>query len=71
VPNSGRADIGVYNIAGQKVKSLLRGNLEKGWHHLSWDGRNDVGLGLPSGVYLVQLSAGGDTLLRRKIVLLR
>lgn len=71
LPNGGRTQVGVYNIAGQKVKTLLWGNLEKGWHHLSWDGRNDAGLGLPSGVYFVQLLVGGDTLLRRKMVLLR
>ena len=48
----------IYNLKGQKVRSLGdTAVLEPGTHQLVWDGRNDNGKTMPSGVYLYQLQS--------------
>jgi len=49
----------VYNIAGQRVRSLVSQNLPPGYYSQVWDGRNDGGRTLSAGVYIIRLSASG------------
>jgi hypothetical protein len=41
----------IYNLLGQKVRILLTEWKASGQHHFMWDGRNDTGSALPSGIY--------------------
>lgn len=60
----------VFALNGQRLAVLHRGPQQAGHHRLHWDGRDDEGRPLASGVYLYRLtSAGGD--LTRKLTLLR
>ena len=43
--------IQIYNIAGQVIRTLVDGNINAGYHKLIWDGRNDDGMQVTSGVY--------------------
>ena len=62
----------IYNLKGQKVKTIYRGGISMGQHNLDWDGTSDLGLDLPSGVYFVTFSsASGKTLAKRKISLVK
>jgi flagellar hook assembly protein FlgD len=45
----------VYNIAGQRVKTLADGKLGAGYHQVTWKGANDNGLKVAAGVYLVRM----------------
>ena len=55
----GHVRAAVYNLAGQRVRTLLSGTvLPAGNHTLSWDGCDDAGLTAASGVYLVQVIQG-------------
>ena len=66
-----KVDLVVFDLSGRRVRRLLAGvDHEAGRHVLSWDGRDDGGRVLPSGVYLCRISAGNwnDT---RKMTLLR
>lgn len=56
--NAGMVNAAVYNIRGQKVKTLCRKNLSAGTHELHWDGGNDNGSSLASGVYFCRLTVG-------------
>ena len=60
-------DVGldIYNLAGQKVTTLAQGQREVGTYALRWDGRDDEGRDLASGVYLYRLLAGGKAETRR------
>lgn len=60
----------VYNAAGQEVVTLVDGTLEAGFHETTWDGRNDQGDPVASGVYVYRLQAG-DLMLSRRAALLR
>lgn len=48
----------VYDLQGRRVRTLLDGRVSAGDHALPWDGRDDRGADLASGVYLYRLEAG-------------
>ncbi|MDE2811001.1 MAG: T9SS type A sorting domain-containing protein, partial [Gemmatimonadota bacterium] len=61
----------IYNIAGQAVRKLVDGeSLAAGQYQAVWDGRNESGASVASGMYFYLLHAG-DYVAKRKMVLLR
>ena len=61
----------IYNITGQVVRKLVDGeSLAAGQYQAVWDGRNESGVGVASGMYFYLLHAG-DYVAKRKMVLLR
>jgi flagellar hook assembly protein FlgD len=48
----------VYDITGRKVRTLLHGPISAGSHSIAWDGRDDSGKPVASGVYISRLVAG-------------
>jgi len=53
-----QASLKVYNILGEKVKTLFDEAKYPGNHSVTWDGTNDRGEKIASGVYLYRLSTG-------------
>jgi hypothetical protein len=70
LPKAGLVELDIYNIRGQKVKSLLNENFTSGNHTISWHGMNDCGSTVASGVYFARISSNGKTS-SRKLVLLK
>ena len=70
LPRSQEIDLAVYDLTGQKIATLAHGLRGAGIHSLRWDGRDERGRGLASGVYLYRLTAG-DRVKTRKLLLLR
>jgi len=67
-------DLSIYNIAGQLVRTLTTGRVAEGSHSLSWDGRDQGGIDVPSGVYLYRLTVrngGRREILSRKMLLMK
>jgi hypothetical protein len=60
----------IYNIAGQKVRTLVSGDFNAGSHKLLWNGRTDNGSQTSSGVYFYKLKAG-DSVQTKKMVMLK
>lgn len=65
--------IRIYNISGQLVRTLDLGHKQAGFYLSKakaayWDGKNDVGEQLASGVYLYQLKAGDFTIIRKMLM---
>jgi len=52
---AGNVRLEIYNIKGQKVKTLVNGNMDKGNHNLIWNGSDNDGRKVSSGVYLYRL----------------
>jgi hypothetical protein len=48
----------VYNLLGQPIRTLVSGYLTPGYHAVDWDGRDERGATVSSGVYLYRLEAG-------------
>ncbi len=63
LPTRGEVYLGVYNLAGQLVRTLQHANLPSGQHTLSWNADTDTGIKVASGLYLVhlRLTANGRT----------
>jgi hypothetical protein len=59
LPAAGGASLRIYDARGALVRRLLDADLEAGEHRLAWDGRDDGGQALPSGVYFARLRTGG------------
>jgi hypothetical protein len=55
-------------VVGRRVRSLYDGPAATGRHSLGWDGRDDTGRRLPSGVYFARLSLGDETRTRRLVL---
>ena len=58
---AGDIELAVFDLRGARVRVLHRGTLEAGEHAVGWDGRNDQGQPLASGVYLTRLVSGQET----------
>ncbi len=66
----GPARLEVFALNGQRVAVLRQGPQQAGFHRIHWDGRDDMGRSLASGVYLYRL-VSAETVLTRKLTLLR
>jgi hypothetical protein len=63
-------DLGIYDAAGRRVRRLFTGTLQGGRKEFLWNGRNDSGSAVASGIYLA-VSRTGALRLERKLVLIR
>ena len=61
--------LSVYDVLGRQVAVLLDNYLKAGQQNLHWDGKNDQGDILPSGVYYYRLNIGGESAIGRAIYL--
>ena len=68
--HSGEVSLIVYNLQGQKIKTLKSGSSDFGRFSVEWNGKNDFGAQVPSGLYLVQLVTK-NRMLERKMLLLK
>jgi hypothetical protein len=69
LPKDSDVRIEVFNIAGQKVKTLASGKLNAGYHTVTWKGANDNGQKVAAGVYLVRMVTPEFTGTRKMTVL--
>jgi M6 family metalloprotease-like protein len=65
-----RVTIDIYNSRGRKVRSLVDGEYATGEHNIVWDGTDDNGSSVGSGVYFYRMSAG-DYNETRKMLLIK
>jgi hypothetical protein len=59
----------VFNLRGRKVKTLIAKNLAAGNYNVCWDGRDELGHQLSSGVYFYRLSLPETSLIRKMVIL--
>ncbi len=62
-------DIDIYNIKGQKVKTLVNENLEVGKHTILWNGRDDNNKSVSSGIYFYKMRTAQYTSTRKMILM--
>ncbi len=70
VPERGKVELNVYNMLGQKVRSLVSDVLPAGTYQVLWNGKDDSGRQVATGVYLYQLR-GKNALITRKMILMK
>jgi serine protease AprX len=64
-----RAELIVYDILGQKVRILFNNVAKIGLNTISWNGKNEDGLGVSSGVYYYVLKIGDDYFSKKMVLL--
>lgn len=55
LPEAGRVTLSIYNLVGQKVRTLVDETQGAGFYSLSWDGRDEFSVEVASGIYLYRL----------------
>ncbi len=70
IPEAAHVKLEIYNLLGQSIRVLTEGQMVAGSHIFRWDGKDDFGTAVSSGVYLYRISAGGF-LGVKKMVLMR
>ena len=68
--HTGKVELKIYNVQGQLVKTVFEGVKPAGFHTFEWDGSNNYGTQVSSGIYFARFQAG-RTALTRKMVLLK
>ena len=71
LPEKGYVSLKVYDILGRTTRTLAEGEFEAGRHRVAWDGRDDEGKDMASGVYMIRLVVEGKGAWTRKVALVR
>ena len=53
-------DISVYDVLGQKVKTLVNKKQSAGNYKVNWDATDKIGKPLPSGIYFIKIKNGAE-----------
>ena len=61
-------DLGIYNILGQRIRTLHVGSMSAGEYSRIWDGRDDLGTDVPPGIYFVRVTQGELTESQRLVL---
>jgi len=69
LPKASRVRLEIFGLLGQRIKTLVDGQQPAGFHALIWDGRDDDGRLMTSGVYVYQLTAEGFEKSRKLLLL--
>ena len=70
LPESASIKIDIYDISGRKVRTLVDLSATSGSYSIVWNGRNDMGGTVASGIYIYRMMAG-DKVLSRKMLFLK
>jgi hypothetical protein len=70
IPKTESVTITLYDIIGQKIGTLLYNKMKAGKHAVKWNGRNNKGLTVPSGIYFYRFESG-NRIETRKMMLMR
>ncbi len=60
MPRSGHLSLKIFNVRGELVRTLINEAKAEGSGHVMWDGTNDQGKGVSSGVYFYEARTGGE-----------
>jgi PKD repeat protein len=64
LPTPSDVTLEIYNVLGQKVTTLINGQMEAGYHTITWNASNQA-----SGIYLYQLRAGKATATKKMLLM--
>ena len=65
IPNETQVRLTIYSITGEKITELTNGFLEKGFHTVAWNGTNNNGSPVSTGIYIYELIAGDQRLAKK------
>jgi len=69
VHEAGQVTLDIYNVRGQKIRSLINGHLDAGNHDIVWNGIDDKGNSVGSGVYFYNMKFGKYSSTKKMILM--
>ncbi len=69
VPNEMNAELSIYNVRGQKIKTVFNGRTIQGQNTVVWNGTDESGKNVSSGVYFYRLDANGQTVTQKMVLI--
>jgi len=62
--------LNIFDIQGRLVKSLVNSSYyPSGYHYINWDGKNNMGTQVPSGMYVYKLVSENQTIARKMVLM--
>ncbi len=71
LPRNETVRLEIFNMLGQKVRTLINAELSAGYHRFIWNGKNTLGEPVSSGIYFYRLQAGDAFVKIKKMTLIR
>lgn len=68
LPQPAFVTIEVINLLGQRVRKLVTGTRQAGFYNANWDGLDDAGIPVVSGIYLYKMTAGNFAAIKKMVV---
>jgi serine protease AprX len=68
VEKEGPVELAVFDVSGRKIRTLVRDTRGPGDHVVTWDGTDQTGSRVPSGMYFYKLNSGGDSSTRKMML---
>lgn len=65
MPQAGHVKLGILNVKGQKIKTLIDTELEAGQHRTIWSGVDNLNRSVASGVYFVRIETAGQVSVKK------
>ena len=69
IPENEHVTLIIYNMMGQKVKTLASGNMIPGYHSIIWNGTNDIGAKVATGTYFYSINTSNFQSIRKMLFL--
>ena len=69
IPKTSQVYLGIYDISGKLIKTLIDAPIEAGYHTVMWDGTDDNGSSVASGVYFYKLKSKGYEKTKKMLLL--
>jgi len=69
IPKSGQVELVIFNLAGQKVRTLIDANQSAAFYKVVWDGRNDNGESVGSGFYFYRILSGNFSKIEKMMLI--
>jgi hypothetical protein len=67
LPEDGKVTLMIFNLLGEKVRTLVNENKVAGSYSIHWDGRNEFGSNVPSGIYVYRLRANSFVAVKKAV----
>ena len=71
IGSQAHVSIEIFNLKGQRIKTLSSTSLDKGTHSIAWNGNDDTDQEVPSGIYFYNLKVNNEVTNTGKCVLIR
>ncbi len=69
IPVKTKVELAVYNVKGQRIKTLYHDEMESGEHHVVWDGKDDDNRTVSSGIYFCKMRSKGKSITTKMVLM--